>query len=62
MKKYTHKTNLMKTTDNSSVYRKELNKSFYCEICGARSGCNRNGDHSDRKNWKRYRNTQYRTE
>lgn len=60
MKKVTYKKELMGTTCNSSVYRKLLNFSFRCEHCGAHSGCNRDGDYSDRKNWKRYRKTQYR--
>lgn len=50
----------MKTTDNSYVYRRLLQYSFHCERCGANRGCNRDGNYSNRSNWKRYRKTQYR--
>ena len=55
-----YKTKGMKSTDNSRVYKRELQYNFNCSFCGANTGCNRHAYKNDIRSWKKYRNTQYK--
>lgn len=51
----------MKSTTNSYVYRRLLQWSFGCEYCGANRGCNRHAGSYYQRNWKHYRDKQYKS-
>ena len=54
--------NILKTTDNASVYKKAfVNLYFHCPICSPNKGCNRQAKWThDNESWKSNRKTQWK--